>query len=181
MAAWSRSTSTPASQSSAPRPTRTARTRTDGQQLGPSPSQIWRPDMRRHRLTILALATMLVVGGCAAQQPPQELISQPAIESLPVAGDAQRVDLAMPAFSDPTEITNPLFPVSSQASVLLLGTVEDLPFRTEVTLLPNPRIIEWQGMRVATLVSQYVAFLDGRIEEVAYDYYAQADDGSVWY
>ncbi len=76
---------------------------------------------------------------------------------------------------------NPLFPVSSQVSVLLLGTVDDLPFRTEVTLLPNPRIIEWEGMQVATLVSQYVAFLDGRIEEVAYDYYAQADDGSVWY
>ena len=32
-----------------------------------------------------------------------------------------------------------------------------------------------------TLVSQYVAYLDGRIEEVALDYYAQADDGSVWY
>ena len=32
-----------------------------------------------------------------------------------------------------------------------------------------------------TLVSQYNAFLDGRIQEVAYDYYAQADDGSVWY
>ena len=138
--------------------------------------------MRRHRMTTLALATVLAVGGCAAQQPPpQELISQPAVESLPVAADAERVDLAMPVFSNPTEITNPLFPVSSQASVLLLGTVEDLPFRTEVTLLPNPRIIEWEGMRVATLVSQYVAFLDGRIEEVAYDYYAQADDGSVWY
>jgi hypothetical protein len=34
---------------------------------------------------------------------------------------------------------------------------------------------------VETLVSQYVAFLDGRIHEVAYDFYAQADDGSVWY
>jgi hypothetical protein len=31
------------------------------------------------------------------------------------------------------------------------------------------------------LVSQYMAYLDGRIEEVALDRYAQADDGSVWY
>jgi hypothetical protein len=30
-------------------------------------------------------------------------------------------------------------------------------------------------------VSQYVAYLDGRIQEVALDFYAQADDGSVWY
>lgn len=137
--------------------------------------------MHVHRPTILALAAVLLASACADQQPPRQLISQPTIESLPVAAESERVDLALPAFSNPSEITNPLFPVSSQASVLLLGSVEDLPFRTEVTLLPNPRIIEWQGMQVATVVSQYVAFLDGRIEEVAYDYYAQADDGSVWY
>jgi hypothetical protein len=79
------------------------------------------------------------------------------------------------------KITNPLFPVASQESVLLLGRVDGKEFRTEVTLLPDPRIIEWEGRQVATLVSQYVAFLDGRIHEVAYDFYAQADDGSVWY
>ena len=31
------------------------------------------------------------------------------------------------------------------------------------------------------VVSQYTAYLDGSIEEVAIDRYAQADDGSVWY
>ena len=89
--------------------------------------------------------------------------------------------LAMPTFSDPTNITNPLFPVSQQESVLLLGHVDDQPFRTEVTLLPETRIIEWQGQQVEVAVSQYVAFLGGSINEVAYDLYAQADDGSVWY
>ncbi|MDT5245463.1 MAG: hypothetical protein QOD36_2839, partial [Mycobacterium sp.] len=34
---------------------------------------------------------------------------------------------------------------------------------------------------VDTAVIQYVAYLDGRIHEVAIDWYAQADDGSVWY
>jgi len=87
----------------------------------------------------------------------------------------------MPTFSDPTNITNPLFPVSQQASVLMLGHVEGKPFRTEVTLLPETRIIEWEGQQVEVAVSQYCAFLDGRITEIAYDLYAQADDGSVWY
>ena len=63
----------------------------------------------------------------------------------------------------------------------MVGQVDGKPFRTEVTLLPDTRIIEWQGQRVETLVSQYTAYLDGRIHEVAYDFYAQADDGSVWY
>jgi hypothetical protein len=63
----------------------------------------------------------------------------------------------------------------------MLGIVDGKPFRTEVTLLPFTRIIEWQGTRIETAISQYNAYLDGRINEVAYDYYAQADDGSVWY
>jgi hypothetical protein len=108
-------------------------------------------------------------------------IPQPVVRGLQVAPDSDRVDIAMPSFSDPTNITNPLFPVSNQASVLMLGHVEGKPFRTEVTLLPETRIIEWQGLRVETAVSQYVAFKDGSIDEVAYDHYAQADDGSVWY
>ena len=33
---------------------------------------------------------------------------------LPVAPDSQRVDLATPTFSNPTRITNPLFPIGSE-------------------------------------------------------------------
>ena len=109
-------------------------------------------------------------------------IPQPVVPAdLPVAQGSERVDLAMPTFSDPTNITNPLFPVGEASSNLLLGTVDGRAFRTEVTVLPDTRIIEWGGQPVETLVSQYVAFLGGRLHEVAYDFYAQADDGSVWY
>jgi hypothetical protein len=131
---------------------------------------------RTHGILGSALVVALSITGCVAGQ-----IEQPSVADLAVAPESERVDLARPSFSNPTEITNPLFPVSRQASVLLVGTVDDRAFRTEVTLLPTPRIIEWEGMAVETLVSQYVAFLDGRLHEVAYDFYAQADDGSVWY
>lgn len=133
-------------------------------------------------------ATLLGAGGCrtrdgATSMPASngETIVQPVVANLPVAPESKRVDLAVPVFSDPTNVDNPLFPVSAQASVLLLGRVDDQPFRTEVTLLPETRIIEWQGQQVETLVSQYVAYLGGRIEEVAYDFYAQDDAGAVWY
>ena len=108
-------------------------------------------------------------------------LAQPALADERLAPESRRVDLDSPTFSDPTCVTNPLFPVSKQKSVLLLGRVDGEPFRTEVTLLPETRIVEWQGRRVETLVSQYVAFLDGRIHEVAYDLYAQDDGGAVWY
>jgi hypothetical protein len=94
---------------------------------------------------------------------------------------SRRVDLARPSFSHSTRITNPLFPISRLRSALLLGHVEGKPFRTETTLLPGTQTIRWAGQDVRVLVSQYVAYLDGRLEEVALDRYAQADDGSVWY
>jgi hypothetical protein len=116
----------------------------------------------------------------SAQEP--TAIPQPDLPgNLPVAPDSKRVDLHVPRFSSPTKVTNPLFPVSRQASVLFVGRVDGKPFRTEVTLLPRTRVIDWSGQRVETLVSQYTAYLDGRLQEVAYDLYAQADDGSVWY
>jgi len=138
----------------------------------------------------LGIAIVLSGTPCTAEGPASATgapgstatISQPPIPTaIPVAPASERVDLAVPTFSNPTEITNSLFPVSDQASVLLLGHVDGKPFRTEVTLLPYTRVVEWEGQRVETLVSQYNAFLGGSIEEVAYDLYAQADDGSVWY
>src|SRR6476661_331570 len=113
---------------------------------------------------------------------PGTAIRQPALPSgVPVAPDSERVDLTVPTFSHPTDVTNPLFPVSEQHAVVFVGHVDGKPFRTEVTLLPGTRPIDWGGQRIDTLVSQYTAYLDGRIQEVAYDLYAQADDDSVWY
>jgi hypothetical protein len=97
------------------------------------------------------------------------------------APESERVDLEEPVFTNPTEITNPLFPVSQAHSLVMLGTDEGEPFRAEVTLLPETKTIEWNGNQIQTLASQYASYLDGRLAEIAVDWYAQADDGSVWY
>ena len=97
------------------------------------------------------------------------------------APEQRRIDLATPTFSSPTRITNPLFPISELASAVLLGRVEGDLFRSETALLPETRTVAWDGARIETLASQYTAYRNGRIEEVALDRYAQADDGSVWY
>ncbi len=97
------------------------------------------------------------------------------------AATAARVDVERPQFSHPTEITNPLFPISALDSVVLLGQVDGLPFRSETTLIPGTHTVIVDGVSIQVVISQYTAYLDGRIEEVAIDRYAQADDGSVWY
>jgi hypothetical protein len=118
----------------------------------------------------------------AVPQPTAAQLEAAYLGKLRIAPESERVDVVAPTFTNPTAITNPLFPISDLHSAVLSGTVDDKAFHTETTLLPETRIIEWaDGQKVETLVSQYVAFFDGRIEEVALDYYAQSDDGSVWY
>ena len=91
------------------------------------------------------------------------------------------VDTVMPVFSHPTNITNPLFPVSAVRSIVLLGEADGERTKFEITRLPLRKIIDWNGQRINTVVSQFTAFTNGRIHESALDYFAQADDGSVWY
>lgn len=100
---------------------------------------------------------------------------------IPVAPESARVDLVEPVFSNPTNVTNPLFPYSTTDQIVLLGSVDGQPFHVIYTLLPTTRKIDWNGKQVETIIVQYVAQVNGQIEEYALDWYAQADDGSVWY
>jgi hypothetical protein len=114
-------------------------------------------------------------------------IPQPSLAKLGkaarrhIAPASKRVDLTVPSFSDSTKVTNPLFPIGDLRSVVLVGRFNGMPWRAETSLLPTTRTIAWAGGRVKTLQSQFVAYLNGRIYEVAVDHYAQSDDGSVWY
>ena len=100
---------------------------------------------------------------------------------LPLAADSERVDLETPTFSDPTNVDNPLFPISNLHSAVLLGNNEGHPIRIETTLMQEPKVIEVDGQAIETLESQFVSYQDGRIHEVATDWYAQGDDGAVYY
>ena len=56
----------------------------------------------------------------AAGEGGSRMIPQPPVPAdIPVAPKSKRVDLSMPTFSNPTNVTNPLFPVSKQDSVLM--------------------------------------------------------------
>jgi hypothetical protein len=115
-------------------------------------------------------------------QPTQAQLDVAGLGDLPLAPDSARRDLVAAPFIDPTSVDNPLFPISDLHSAILNGHVDGKVFHTETTLLPFTKLIEWTpGQCVRVLVSQYMAFLDGNLQETAIDLYAQADDGSVWY
>jgi hypothetical protein len=134
-------------------------------------------------IVVVAITAAVVVATTRADKPPVLLPPTPCGTSTGkgCAPDSARVDLQRPSFTHPTKITNPLFPISTLESAVLLGKVDGKPFRSETTLLPETATVDWDGQRIEVALSQYVAYLDGRIQEIALDRYAQADDGSVWY
>src|SRR4051812_46882398 len=87
-------------------------------------------------------------------------------QSAPTAGPA-------PIFSKPIEITNPYFPIASIAQTVALGTEGGKSVREEVTLLPGTKVIAWAGGNTPARVTQFAAYSDGELVEVAYDYFAQ--------
>ncbi|MDP9304253.1 MAG: DUF3450 domain-containing protein [Actinomycetota bacterium] len=143
--------------------------------------------MRKLLLPGLGIAAAIALSGCDNNH---KSAYAPSGKTSTVCGTysgngcapaSKRVDLALPSFSHSTEITNPLFPIGHGRSAVLLGHVDGKPFRTETTVLPGRQTVDWNGRRIPVLISQYMAYLDGRLDEVAIDRYAQADDGSVWY
>lgn len=130
----------------------------------------------------IATAAGVVFYAVSQKRPSLTLTAACGTESASgCAPESSRVDLGTPTFTNPTRITNPLFPASEVDQTLLLGNVDGHPLRVEYTLLPVTKTFEWHGQRVETRIVQYVAYLDRRINEVALDWYAQADDGAVWY
>jgi hypothetical protein len=125
------------------------------------------------KFTALALAAFLV-SACAPGGSAED-----STNAAVASGNA--VDTERPTFSNPTQVTNPLFPTSETAQVIQLGTEGGTALRVEVTLLPSTRTIEWDGDQVEVVEALYVAYGDGRLLEVTLDFFAQADDGSVWY
>ncbi len=164
-----------------------------GHEESPTP----RPGRRRRPAArLLGLALVLLTSACtgpgassgAKRSAPATMPAGPTCIKpdsgkgcLPVAPATRRVDLLRPSFSRPTPITNPLHPSSKLTQVIYGGQVDDKPFRTEFTLLPDSKIIEWNGQPIRTVTWQYLAYHDGRIQELALDWFAQADDGAVWY
>ena len=68
--------------------------------------------MRNHTKIALGLAAAaaLVAAGCGDKNRSASTIAQPVVEGLPVAPESERVDLASPTFSDPTNVTQPAVP-----------------------------------------------------------------------
>lgn len=100
------------------------------------------------------------------------------------SGKAERAQslLAGVKFSHPRDINNPFMPISSLKQDILEGTEDGKKIRVERTLKPDiHKTFTLNGQTVDSLVYEDRAFMNGKLEEVAVDYFAQDDAGTVYY
>jgi len=85
-------------------------------------------------------------------------------------------------FSHPQTIDNPYLPLSKFTRCDYGGRADDgTRERNVVRRLRRTRAFDVEGQRVDAVVIDDRAFEDGRLVERTFDYFAQADDGTVHY
>ena len=90
--------------------------------------------------------------------------------------------LAGVMFTHPRDITNPWLPLATLKQDILEGTEDGKKVRIERTMKPEIRkTFEIHGKTVEALVMEDREIEDGELSEVALDYFAQSDDGTVYY
>ena len=90
--------------------------------------------------------------------------------------------LAGVKFSHPRNIDNPYLPLATLQQDLLEGTEDGKKIRVERTLRPAiHKRFKVAGQTVDSLCMEDRASLNGVLEEVALDYFAQDDAGTVYY
>jgi len=98
------------------------------------------------------------------------------------AGGASQQAASAPTFSNPRTIDNPYLPLSRFTRCEVRGADTDgTKTRSVQTVLRAPKRFVIGGRPVDALVIRDEAFEDGERIEIALDYFAQSDDGTVYY
>ena len=90
--------------------------------------------------------------------------------------------VSAPRFSHPKDITNPFLPLAYLKEDILTGKEDGKAVRVERRFRPDrQKSFVIDGRKVEAAVFEDRAFQNGKIEEVAIDYFAQDDSGTVYY
>jgi hypothetical protein len=138
--------------------------------------------MNRSTLPLLALATALSL---SCDQQPTQPNTHPSDESAnqspaPTASTAAAESEFPPDF-DPKDfvrsVTNRYFPLQPGTRYVYKG-VEDGEFETNITIVTHDRK---EILGISAIVVFDRVFVRGELKEKTFDWYAQDEDGNVWY
>jgi hypothetical protein len=140
--------------------------------------------VRNNRLIVGVVAAGLLAAGCGDSG--SDTASGTTETTSAASGDASAVlaesrNQSFPEFTDSTELTNEWFSLTNVDRYELVGTDEGKAYRAEIVLTGDTRQIEWAGGTTEVVVARHRSYAEGELVEEAIDYYAQGDDGGIWY
>jgi hypothetical protein len=91
------------------------------------------------------------------------------------------VPTGTPTFSNPLNITNTYHPFQPGGLKVFQGSEGRAKLVGLHLYLTETRSFNWNGTTVACRVLREIAFEDGQLVEISDNYFAQADDGTVYY
>lgn len=134
---------------------------------------------RRSRVPALLIASILAVSAAACQRGDASEASVAATSSLPpVASDA---DFDPANFSDPTNVTNPWFPLVPGTRFTWEGHATDEGERVRRGVVFTVTDLTKVVNGVRTIVAWDRDYDQGKLEEVELAFFAQDDDGNIWH
>ncbi len=126
--------------------------------------------MRRPALVM----TIALLGACTSAQAPNTPTSAAPV-ALPAVGPPYEVQMDPASFS--TTIDNPYFPLIPGSRWEYEGRSGGSTELNIVVVTDRTREV----MGVETVVVKDTVWVDGALEELTFDWYAQDSDGTVWY
>ena len=94
-----------------------------------------------------------------------------------ILDSSYKPDVSITKFTNSTTITNPYFPAIPGKKYIYEGQTEDGLERIEEQRLTTTKTI----LGVACIIVNFKAYLNGILIEEAWDWYAQDNNGNVWY
>lgn len=107
--------------------------------------------------------------------------TKPATASPAAHSDEPAAQVERPTFSNPTEITNIWAPFKVGGVKVFRGRADGHRFIVVHDYLDATRTFEWAGTTVEARIIHETEFARGKLIEDAYEYFAQADDGTLYY
>lgn len=107
------------------------------------------------------------------------VLSSLALASFSAAN--AEVAVGTPVFSDPTIFSNDFFPFTPGGVKVHRGDGDGEKLVVTELFLTDTRTFQWNGGSVATRVLREVEFENGQLVEISDNYFAEADDGTVYY
>ncbi len=86
-------------------------------------------------------------------------------------------DIIAANFTNSTNITNPYYPATPGKKYIYEGQTDEGLERVEELRLTDTRII----MGITCIIVNFKGYLNGKLIEEAWDWYAQDKDGNLWY